>query len=566
MIFRSSLYNNIASVVDDNSLPDPLPILTPPPTPSLSHHSLSNTPQLHLPSASTLPSSSNPLTAVISPRASSPPDDEANDADDVPTLRQRHTTHSSNKPQPTAAVASPVSTPIPSHPSISTPHDTADLSAVPSPTSPPPPQRVLPSQILPSVPFHRKSQPSILSAEAAPVNIRGLYNLAGLTLFTLTARLVLENVSKYGIMLRFNVLTAFSADPNWPCLIVALFICVGSPLIAWALEWAASERRLSQQVVAWIHAVHIALVLVVPCVIITLTKASYMSGLVLVLVDMLLTMKLVSYAHVCHDIRGRLFNPSPLPASPLPPHLDVSALHPHLPSHYTPSLSHTFYFMAAPTLIYQLSYPRSPSIRLPFLARRLIELCFCLTLQLLLIEQYLHPTVMNAMTSIQTLNYLSILERILKIALPNGCVWLLMFYGVFHSWLNVVGEVLRFGDRLFYKEWWNCQDLAVYWSSWNLPVHHWIMRHLYAPALRWGMTPTAAQILSFLVSAVMHEMLVSVPFHTLQLYAFMGMVAQVPLIWFTKWYTATHPSPPPTHLSWCLPAVPDFSSWAVCDE
>ena len=327
-----------------------------------------------------------------------------------------------------------------------------------------------------------------------------------------------------------------AAQPNWPCLIVAVFICVGSPLIAWSLEWAASQRRLTRRTTALLHTGHIALVLVVPCVLITVTRASYMSGLVLVLVDMVLTMKLVSYAHVCHDIRSRILDPEPTPTpSPLPPHLDVSALHPVLPATYEPSLRHTFYFMAAPTLIYQLSYPRSPSIRLRFLARRVIELCFCLSLQLLLIEQYLHPTVMNAMASLRTLNYINLLERILKIAIPNGCVWLLMFYAVFHSYLNVIAELLRFGDRLFYKEWWNCQDLAVYWSSWNLPVHHFIMRHLYAPALRAGLSAPAAQLLSFLVSAVMHEMLVSVPFHTLQLYAFWGMVAQVPLIWLTKW-------------------------------
>ena len=34
---------------------------------------------------------------------------------------------------------------------------------------------------------------------------------------------------------------------------------------------------------------------------------------------------------------------------------------------------------------------------------------------------------------------------------------------------------------------------------------------------------------------MLHELLVAVPLHTLQLYAFWGMVAQVPLIWFTKW-------------------------------
>ena len=40
-------------------------------------------------------------------------------------------------------------------------------------------------------------------------------------------------------------------------------------------------------------------------------------------------------------------------------------------------------------------------------------------------------------------------ERVFKLAVPNGCVWLLMFYALFHSGLNLLGELLRFGDRFF---------------------------------------------------------------------------------------------------------------------
>ena len=45
-------------------------------------------------------------------------------------------------------------------------------------------------------------------------------------------------------------------------------------------------------------------------------------------------------------------------------------------------------------------------------------------------------------------------------------------------------EVLRFGDRVFYKAWWNATDFETYWRTWNLPVHYWIVRHSYFPLLR----------------------------------------------------------------------------------
>ena len=43
------------------------------------------------------------------------------------------------------------------------------------------------------------------------------------------------------------------------------------------------------------------------------------------------------------------------------------------------------------------------------------------------------------------------LERILKLSIPTLYWWLAMFYTLFDLWLNIVAELLRFGDREFYK-------------------------------------------------------------------------------------------------------------------
>jgi hypothetical protein len=42
-------------------------------------------------------------------------------------------------------------------------------------------------------------------------------------------------------------------------------------------------------------------------------------------------------------------------------------------------------------------------------------------------------------------------ERLLMLALPVTYVWLGGFYGFFHVWLNLLAELMRFGDREFYK-------------------------------------------------------------------------------------------------------------------
>lgn len=41
----------------------------------------------------------------------------------------------------------------------------------------------------------------------------------------------------------------------------------------------------------------------------------------------------------------------------------------------------------------------------------------------------------------------------------------------------VLGQVLMFGDRLFYRDWWNANTIEAYWRLWNLPVHYWMVSY-----------------------------------------------------------------------------------------
>jgi hypothetical protein len=49
------------------------------------------------------------------------------------------------------------------------------------------------------------------------------------------------------------------------------------------------------------------------------------------------------------------------------------------------------------------------------------------------------------------MDWLHLSERVLRLALPNTYAWLGMFYCLFHLWLNILAELLCFGDREFYK-------------------------------------------------------------------------------------------------------------------
>uniref|UniRef100_A0A095B049 O-acyltransferase n=1 Tax=Schistosoma haematobium TaxID=6185 RepID=A0A095B049_SCHHA len=165
-----------------------------------------------------------------------------------------------------------------------------------------------------------------------------------------------------------------------------------------------------------------------------------------------------------------------------------------------------YYFILSPTLCYELNFPRTMTIRKQFLFKRVFELIFIPQLILCLIQQWILPILSNSYVPFTESRFSLIVERCLKLAIPNHLIWLLFFYLAFHSLLNVIGEVLYFGDRFFYSDWW----------------------HIYIPLLRSGFSRFQAGLVVFMISAFFHEILVSIPLKMLRFWAFFGMLSQVP--------------------------------------
>ena len=138
------------------------------------------------------------------------------------------------------------------------------------------------------------------------------------------------------------------------------------------------------------------------------------------------------------------------------------------------------------------------------------------------------------MQAMNEMDVLKILETLLRVSIPNTYVWLLGFYFYFHLWLNFLGEITCFGDRGFYKDWWNSRTIESYWRNWNLPVHHWMLRHMYYPMMRAGCSKMAATFIVFFFSAFFHELVISVPFKHITMHAFFGMMVQAPLTYVTR--------------------------------
>ncbi|KAK9715719.1 hypothetical protein RND81_06G185000 [Saponaria officinalis] len=373
----------------------------------------------------------------------------------------------------------------------------------------------------PSAPAHRKIKESPLSSDAIfRQSHAGLFNLCVVVLVAVNSRLIIENLMKYGLLIRAGFWFSSKSLRDWPLFMCGLTLPL-FPLAAFMIEKLAQGHRISDQVAVLLHTLNAGISVLYPVFVILRCDSAVLFGVALMLFACTMWLKLVSYAHTNYDMRAITKASAKEDGSSAELHYDVN-------------FRSLVYFMLAPTLCYQPSYPRSTHIRKGWVARQLVKLVIFTGLMGFIVEQYINPIVQNSQHPLKA-NLLYAIERVLKLSVPNLYVWLCMFYCFFHLWLNILAELLKFGDREFYKDWWNARTFEEYWRMWNMPVHKWMVRHIYFPCLRNGIPKGVAVLIAFLISAIFHELCIAVPCHIFKLWAFLGIMFQVPLVLITNY-------------------------------
>ncbi len=220
-------------------------------------------------------------------------------------------------------------------------------------------------------------------------------------------------------------------------------------------------------------------------------------------------LKVASYALTNRDLRHAYLHPIKGELAALP---EIYASCPY-PQNIT--MGNLVYFWWAPTLLYQPVYPRTDRIRWVFVLKRVAEVLGLSVFIWFCSAQYAAPTMMNSLETLGSLNLVGIVERLLKLSTISLVIWLAGFFALFQSSLNGLAEVMRFGDRSFYDDWWNSASLGEYWRLWNKPVYQFMKRHVYSPMVARGYKMVHASIAVFFVSAILHELLVGVPTHNI---------------------------------------------------
>lgn len=170
------------------------------------------------------------------------------------------------------------------------------------------------------------------------------------------------------------------------------------------------------------------------------------------------------------------------------------------------------YFFFAPTLIFRDHYPRTNfSDRNSRIISSLLNVLGTIFYTFIIFQRHCFPYFQESWK--EEYNFKFILTSWFKAMIPATMLLILLFFGMLHSWFNLWAEILRFGDKEFYTDWWNVSNFADYYRKWNIVVHEWLFHYVYQDILRFTKGKSSKLFcffMVFIISAIMHEFILAI--------------------------------------------------------
>ncbi|KAH7032872.1 MBOAT, membrane-bound O-acyltransferase family-domain-containing protein [Microdochium trichocladiopsis] len=191
-------------------------------------------------------------------------------------------------------------------------------------------------------------------------------------------------------------------------------------------------------------------------------------------------------------------------------------------------------YLLCPTLCYELEYPRAKSINWTSLIAKIVATFGCIFLLTIISEEFILPVLQDSNLRLQAKpsageTLLILAESISWLLFPFMLTFLLVFLVIFEYVLGAFAEITRFGDRHFYSDWWNSTDWMEFSREWNVPVYRFLRRHVYHTS-RPKIGRNMATLITFLISAFGHEIVMACITKKLRGYGFICQMLQLPIV------------------------------------
>ena len=191
-------------------------------------------------------------------------------------------------------------------------------------------------------------------------------------------------------------------------------------------------------------------------------------------------------------------------------------------------------YLLCPTVCYELEYPRTEHRRWLELFWKSLAVFGCIFLLTLISEEFIVPVLSDSGIRLQQVQTRSdkalVLAETVSMMLPPFIIcFLLVFLVIFEYICGAFAEITCFADRHFYSDWWNSCDWLEFSREWNIPVHHFLRRHVYFSS-RTYFSNSIAMLITFLVSSLGHELIMGCITKKLRGYGFIAMMLQLPIV------------------------------------
>lgn len=198
-------------------------------------------------------------------------------------------------------------------------------------------------------------------------------------------------------------------------------------------------------------------------------------------------------------------------------------------------------YIFCPTLCYELEYPRTAGIVWTELGYKILAVFGVIFLLTMTSEEFILPVMIESASRLETVTSFSetgliLSESISMLLFPFMITFLLVFLVIFEYVLGAFAEITCFADRHFYSDWWNSTDWLEFSREWNIPVHHFFRRHVYS-ASRPHIGRPMATLITFLISAIGHEIVMACITKKIRGYGFLAQMSQLPIVMLqrTRW-------------------------------
>jgi sterol O-acyltransferase len=168
-------------------------------------------------------------------------------------------------------------------------------------------------------------------------------------------------------------------------------------------------------------------------------------------------------------------------------------------------------FCFTPTLIYRDHYPvLAAKHRWDKVFEFFLNIVMTILFVFIIFRQLCIPHLNESWK--QPLNLKLFLTCWLESMLPATLLLLLLFFGFLHSWQNLWAELMLYGDRHFYDDWWNVSSFGAYYRKWNIVVHEWLYHYIYQDIVRFSKGKISrgfSFIFVFVFSDIIHEVVLA---------------------------------------------------------